>query len=508
MAAIGDSITQAYDDCCSLGPHPQDSWSTGSAYPGNGIYSHYERVVALNGLIFQHSYNDSVPGATVAATKSQAQIAVQQRAQYVTVLIGANDVCTNSISAMTPTPEFQSDFQATVSVLEGGLPPTAHIFVSSIPNIYQLWTVLHDNPNAEAVWSAAQICQSMLSPRDTEAQRQQVLAQEQADNHAMAQVCQQYTNCKWDNDSTFDYQFAADDVSTIDYFHPSQTGQSVLADVTWNASWWSILPPAAAHGYRLVGADGGVFDFGNAAFYGSLPGGQASPASPVVGMASTPDGGGYWLVGADGGVFAFGDAAYDGSLPAEQASPPAPVVGMASTPDGGGYWLVGADGGVFAFGDAAYDGSLPAEQASPPAPVVGMASTPDGGGYWLVGADGGVFAFGDAAYDGSLPGGHASPAAPVVGMASTPDGGGYWLVGADGGVFAFGDAANYGSLPGAHVSPAEPVVGMASTPDGGGYWLVGADGGVFDFGDAAYYGSLPGAHVSPAEPVVGAATAR
>jgi len=30
-------------------------------------------------------------------------------------------------------------------------------------------------------------------------------------------------------------------------------------------------------------------------------------------MASTPDGGGYWLVGADGGVFAFGDARFDGS---------------------------------------------------------------------------------------------------------------------------------------------------------------------------------------------------
>jgi len=302
MAAIGDSITQAYDDCCSLGSHPQDSWSTGSSYPGSGINSHYERLVALNGSIFGHSYNDSVPGATVASTKSQAQIAVQQRAQYVTVLIGANDVCTDSVSSMTPTTEFQSDFQAAMSVLEGGLPPTAHIFVSSIPNIYQLWTVLHDNPNAEAVWSAAQICQSMLSPSDTEAQRQQVLAQEQADNSAMAQVCQQYANCKWDNDSIFDYQFSANDVSTIDYFHPSQMGQSVLADLTWNSSWWSTLPPAAAHGYWLVGADGGVFNFGDAAYYGSLPGEHVSPTEPVVGMAATPDGAGYWLVGADGGV--------------------------------------------------------------------------------------------------------------------------------------------------------------------------------------------------------------
>ena len=36
----------------------------------------------------------------------------------------------------------------------------------------------------------------------------------------------------------------------------------------------------------------------------------------------------------------------------------APVVGMASTPDGGGYWLAAADGGVFTFGDAGFSGSM------------------------------------------------------------------------------------------------------------------------------------------------------
>ena len=36
--------------------------------------------------------------------------------------------------------------------------------------------------------------------------------------------------------------------------------------------------------------------------------------APVVGVAATPDDNGYWLVGADGGVFAFGDAAYYGSM--------------------------------------------------------------------------------------------------------------------------------------------------------------------------------------------------
>ncbi len=80
--------------------------------------------------------------------------------------------------------------------------------------------------------------------------------------------------------------------------------------------------------------------------------GSAVPGlnAPIVGIAATPDGAGYWVVAADGGVFTFGDARFFGSL--GNVSLNAPIVGIAATPDGAGYWLVAADGGVFTFGDA------------------------------------------------------------------------------------------------------------------------------------------------------------
>ncbi len=67
----------------------------------------------------------------------------------------------------------------------------------------------------------------------------------------------------------------------------------------------------SAGGYHLVASDGGIFSFGDAPFYGST--GAMRLNSPIVGMASTPDGGGYWLVASDGGIFSFGDAPFDGS---------------------------------------------------------------------------------------------------------------------------------------------------------------------------------------------------
>ena len=243
----------------------------------------------------------------------------------------------------------------------------------------------------------------------------------------------------------------------------------------WLATSDPIVAPCVCLSSTNIGA------LGDAVWHGPVPG------SPVVGVTANPaTGNGYWVVGADGGVFAYGDAAFRGSVPAmDPTAHVADVVGMAATSDGNGYWLVGADGGVFAFGDAGFYGSLPGHRIVVN-DVVGIASTPDGKGYWLVSHDGGVFSFGDAGFHGSLPG-QGVAVNDIVGVARTPSGGGYWLAGADGGVFALGDAPFKGSMASTHLDA--PVVGIAASGSGRGYWLAASDGGVFALGDAPFEGS-------------------
>jgi hypothetical protein len=168
--------------------------------------------------------------------------------------------------------------------------------------------------------------------------------------------------------------------------------------------------PASPDGYRFVAADGGIFDYGNLPFCGSM-GGQPLDR-PVVGIASTPDGGGYWEVASDGGIFAFGDAPFHGSMGGTPLQKP--VVGIASTPDGHGYYEVASDGGVFTFGDAVFHGSMGGKPLTQP--IVGIAPTADGGGYFEVASDGGIFSFGDAVFHGSM--GGQPLVGPIVGMSS------------------------------------------------------------------------------------------
>lgn len=243
-----------------------------------------------------------------------------------------------------------------------------------------------------------------------------------------------------------------------------------------------VVSTASGDGYWQVASDGGVFSYGDAHFYGSVPG-LGLRVTNIMGMTRTPSGKGYWLVGRDGGVFSFGDAAFHGSLPGKVSV--SNIVGMISTKSGNGYWLVGNDGGVFSFGDAPFHGSMGGQHLN--APVAAIATTPSGGGYYLVAADGGVFAFGDAPFYGSMGGQHLN--APVVDMDVTPDGGGYWLAAEDGGIFTFGNAPFLGSMGGKPLNG--HVTGMAATVSGQGYWMNACDGGIFTFGDAKFLGANP-----------------
>jgi lysophospholipase L1-like esterase len=247
MDALGDSITRAFGTCpetfvdCSACPNPYSdcpefSWSTGTSTVVDSVYL---RLLALNPGISGHEYNDAVSGSKMAQLNGQASIAVSRRVELVTILMGGNDACTPSVSTMTPTATFQSQFQQAMNTLTTGL-PNAEVRVGSLPNAYRLWELFHANSEAIRIWGLASICQSLLAnptstaPADV-ARRAQVRAREEEYDAALQAVCAGYTQCKFDNDAGFNTMFGTRDVSHWDYFHPNIAGQSLIAFTAWNA---------------------------------------------------------------------------------------------------------------------------------------------------------------------------------------------------------------------------------------------------------------------------------
>ena len=238
MAALGDSISRAFDACPAFGECLASVWSTGT---DAGVDSHYSRILAINPAIAGHAQNDAVSGATMANLNSQAVNAVNQNVDYVTIEMGGNDACKNTEAQMTTAATYQAQFQQAMNTLTAGL-PNAHILVASVPDILQLWAVGKDNPTARSTWSNFNICQSMvanpLSTAQTDVDRRARVQQRVIDfNTALATVCSQFTNCKFDQNTVFLARFALSDVSPIDYFHPSYAGQTGLAVSTYAAGY-------------------------------------------------------------------------------------------------------------------------------------------------------------------------------------------------------------------------------------------------------------------------------
>ena len=74
-----------------------------------------------------------------------------------------------------------------------------------------------------------------------------------------------------------------------------------------------------------MASDGGIFNYGDAGFFGSQGGKPLN--QPIVGIASTSTGNGYWEVASDGGIFNYGDAGFFGSEGGQPLNKP--IVGIA-----------------------------------------------------------------------------------------------------------------------------------------------------------------------------------
>jgi len=237
IGALRDSITQETNfDQAHFSSNPTYSWATGTQA---AVQSLYTRILAGNPNISGKNFNYSVNGAKMTDLNGQAVNlnGTPGGVELVTIEMGGNDVCTSSEATMTLAATYRSQFQTAMNTLTTGF-PNRRIFVASVPDVYQLWAILHTNANARNFWAAFSICQSLLANPESmlpaDVQRRTNVRQRNIDfNTQLAEVCALYQQCTFDNNAIFNGQFTPADVSDLDYFHPSLQGQINLAAGAW-----------------------------------------------------------------------------------------------------------------------------------------------------------------------------------------------------------------------------------------------------------------------------------
>ncbi|AKN69291.1 lipoprotein [Streptomyces sp. PBH53] len=232
IAAVGDSITRGFDACTVLSDCPEVSWATGS---DARVDSLAVRLLGVTGAA-EHSWNYAVTGARMADLPEQMERAASRSPELVTVMVGANDACRASASAMTSVADFRADFEEAMGTLRSALPKT-QVYVSSVPNLKRLWSEGRTNVLGKQVWKLG-ICPSMLGDADdlTSAamlRRDTVQQRVVAYNRVLKEVCAKDRRCRFDGNAVYDYRFGTDQLSHWDWFHPSKDGQARLAEIAY-----------------------------------------------------------------------------------------------------------------------------------------------------------------------------------------------------------------------------------------------------------------------------------
>ncbi|WP_328771939.1 SGNH/GDSL hydrolase family protein [Streptomyces sp. NBC_00286] len=232
IAAVGDSITRAFDACEVLTDCPAVSWATGTDAKVNSLAV---RLLGKTGAA-ERSWNYAKTGAQMADVDDQLAQAATKKPDLVTVLAGANDACQPTVDAMTSVKDFRAQFVDAMTTLRETSPKT-QVFVASVPDLKRLWSIGRTSELSKRMWKLG-ICSSMLADPDdlgtaATSRRDKVQDRVKEYNAVLKDVCEKDERCRFDGGAVYKYRFETPQLSTWDWFHPSTSGQKLLAEMAY-----------------------------------------------------------------------------------------------------------------------------------------------------------------------------------------------------------------------------------------------------------------------------------
>jgi lysophospholipase L1-like esterase len=231
MGALGDSITVGFNSS-AIGENRDLSWATGLD-PGVRVRSHAFRLKSHYSYTDLKAHNMAAVGATSADLAAQTSKLAHHNPKYVTLLLGANDLCRFASEDQTFLVQFEERVDSSVRQMISKN-PGVHIVISGVPDIYRLYQLGKRN-GCEFQWNITKMCSRLLSPSSTDEVRQWIFDGWKSMNLILEEIANRYPENSVYVANPTSEEFSREDISSYDCFHPSARGQNRLAEVTFRA---------------------------------------------------------------------------------------------------------------------------------------------------------------------------------------------------------------------------------------------------------------------------------
>jgi lysophospholipase L1-like esterase len=167
----------------------------------------------------------------------------------VTFELGTNDLCA-SPDFMTDPAALRTQLQTAIATLKAGLPAGSRILMLPVPDFPHFRDITQANPAAKALLALPRNqnrCVPYLGKysASAEVKANSYLVQYDA---ILKAACDEINargssagrlRCTYNAALLADSDFTVKDLSTVDYFHPSLSGQAKMAADAWRADIWA-----------------------------------------------------------------------------------------------------------------------------------------------------------------------------------------------------------------------------------------------------------------------------
>ena len=235
MAAVGDSITAGFNAYRPL-INRDYSWATG--WRANGLVdSIYLKLVRSVGNV--SATNVAISGSKAEDIGKQIGKLSNLNLDYVSVVIGANDVCQWPADYRESLRTYKANVTRGLAQLTSDH-KNIHIDLGTIPNIMHLYSIGKSSNACQRKWNTTKFC-SLLRSDTTPADVDAFAASWRDANAALAEIAQSFPNNVRLITKLSAPIFTPNEISPYDCFHPNTVGQSMLANVVWDGGWLKQL---------------------------------------------------------------------------------------------------------------------------------------------------------------------------------------------------------------------------------------------------------------------------
>lgn len=217
-AVLGDSVSTGFNSEKKWN-NLENSWASGTA-----IDSHFSRLHKKFPNKKISVINLAIPGVDTSDIERQAKVAARIHLDYVTILIGSNDLC----RGFHDVDIYEQRIRSAIKIITNRS-PKVKILISSIPNIPEVRHVAKDL-SCDRTWSKVM----MMCDVSDEDKFYDVWWRM---NTILDIISRSNDNVIF-SDSLMMREIKKDSISKIDCFHPNLKAQKEIAEMTWNDGWF------------------------------------------------------------------------------------------------------------------------------------------------------------------------------------------------------------------------------------------------------------------------------